>query len=57
MMLAKKHGIINDNKEITDIINNYFINITKNLGLKRNIIHVSQSMESIFHVFRHHKSI
>ena len=57
MMLVKKHGIINDNKEIADIINNYFVNMTKYLGLKRNIIHVSQSVESIFHVFRHHKSI
>ena len=56
-MLAKKHGIIIDGKEIADIMNNCFINIIKNLRLKRNLIHVSQPLESIIHVFRHHKSI
>ena len=39
MMLAEKHDIINDNKEIADIRNKYFNDITKNLGLKRGLIH------------------
>ena len=56
-MLPKKHGIITDGKEITDIMNNCFINIIKNLRLKRNLIHVSQPLEFIINVFRHHKSI
>ena len=33
-----------------DIMNNYFIDITKNLGLKRkNLIHISQPLESIIY--------
>ena len=40
MMLAEKHGAIIDDKEIADVMNNYFISITKNLGLKWNLIHI-----------------
>ena len=55
IMIAEKHGI-NIDKEIVDIMNNYFIDITKDLGLKRNLIHISQTLKAIIHVFRHHES-
>ena len=54
MMLAEKHGITTDDIEIADLMNNYFINISKNLGLKRSLIQVSQPLESAMHVFRHY---
>ena len=56
MILAEKHGVITDDKEIADIMNEYFINITKSVRLK-GLIHVSQPLKSIFHVFRHYNSI
>ena len=57
MMLAEKNGAVTENKEIADVMSKYFINITENLGLKRSLIHISQPLESIIHVFRHHDSI
>lgn len=57
MILAEKHGVITDDKEIADILNEYFIYITKSMWLKRHLIHVSQPLESIFHLFRHYNSI
>ena len=53
MMLDEKHGTTIDNKKIEDIINKNFIDITKNLELKRDLIHASQLLESLIHVFRH----
>ena len=50
-------GLITDNKEIADVVKNYFINLTKSLGLIGNLIHVLQPLESIIHVFGHYKSI
>ena len=57
MMLAEKNGTITDDKEIADVMNNYFINLTKSLGLIGNLIHVSQPLESIIHIFGGYKSI
>ena len=52
-MLAEKHGTTTDNKEIEDNINKNFIDITKNSEPKRDLIHASQLLESLIHVFRH----
>ena len=57
MILAEKHGVITDDKEIAHLMNEYFINITKSVWLKRHLIYVSQPLGSIFHVFRHYNSI
>ena len=46
-----------DDKQLGDVMNNQFINLTKSLGLKGNLIHVSQPLESIIHLFGHCKSI
>lgn len=41
-----------DDKRIADFMNNYFVNISRNLGLKRSFIHVSQPLKSTtIHVF------
>ena len=58
MMLAEKHDIIKNDKEIADLMNNY-LNITKNLRLKRNLIHASQllELEFVMYIFKHHKNI
>ena len=52
MALAKKYDVTTDGKEIADIMNNCFINIIKNVGLKSNLIQVSQPLQFIIHVFR-----
>ena len=58
MKLAEKHDIIKNDKEIAELMNNYF-NITRNLRLKSNLIHVSQllELEFVMHIFRYHKNI
>ena len=38
-------------------MNNNYINITKNLGITSNLIHISQPLEYFIHVFKHHDSI
>lgn len=56
MILFEEHSVITDNKEIVDIRNNYFVDITKNLGPKRNFTYTSKSLESIIHIFRLNES-
>ena len=56
MILFEEHSVITDNKEIVDIGNNYFVDITKNLGPKRNFTYTSKSLESIIHIFRLNES-
>ena len=45
MKLVEKQSKITEEKAIADVMSNYFINITKSLGLKRNLIHISQPLE------------
>ena len=45
MKLVEKQSKITEEKEIADVMSNCFINITKSLGLKRNLIHISQPLE------------
>lgn len=54
IMLYEKH-LITD-KEKADTMNNYFIYINGNLGLKRNLIHISKPLQPIIHRFRDHDS-
>ena len=55
-MIAENHGI-NTDKEIADIINNQLINITKDIGLKRSLIHISQPLKATIHVLKGDKPI
>lgn len=46
-----------NNNELADIMDNYFIDITKTLGLQRNLPHISQPLKSYIHVFKHYECI
>lgn len=37
-MLGEKNVVVTENEEIADTINKYFVTVTENLGLKRNLI-------------------
>ena len=37
-MLGEKNVAVTENEEIADTINKYFVTVTENLGLKRNLI-------------------
>ena len=44
-MLAEKQGIMSNDKDLADIMNNNFIDATKNLGITvSNLIHISEPL-------------
>ena len=56
-MLIKKNKFINNNREFSNIMNNYFTEITKHLHLKLDKISHSQPLENIVVTFQIHESI
>ena len=56
-MLLKKHLIKTNQKEIATKMNNFFINITKKLGLKSSKKCTTEDLNSIVSEFDDHVSI
>lgn len=51
-ILVERQVVNADHKQIAEIIHNHFIDISKNYGLKRNLFHTSQLLESTIHMSR-----
>ena len=48
VMLAEKQGIMSNDKDLADIMNNNFIDATKNLGITvSNLIHILEALEYV----------
>ena len=48
VMLAEKQGIMSNDKDLADIMNNNFIAATKNLGITvSNLIHILEVLEYV----------
>ena len=56
-MLTEKSKIITSDREISNIMNNYFTEINKHLNLKVRVISHSQPFENITDAFKSHESI
>ena len=56
-MLTEKSKIITNDTEISNVMTNYFPEITKHLNLKLDVISHSQFLENIIDAFKSHESI
>lgn len=52
MMLTEKREINTNNRQILNVMNNYFTKIAKHLNLKLNIISHLQPLENIIDAFK-----
>ena len=57
LLLKEKSSLVSDGKEIATIINNFFINITKDLELKKDSKSKLNNLEDILKAFESHPSI
>ena len=55
--IAEKDSIVADGKKITTLMNNYFINITENLGLKPSTVPITSDTDEITKHFDDHISV
>ena len=55
--LAKNNIVIADEKIVAELMNKYFINITKNLNLKASIINTTDDIRSLTKNYENHISI
>ena len=56
-MISEKDYIVSDNRRLSEISNEHFINITKTLDLKPSIISTTTSLPEIIETFKDHPSI
>ena len=57
LLLKEKGSLPSDEKDLATIINNFFINITKDLELKKDSKSKLNNLEDILKVFEFHSSI
>ena len=57
IMTSEKDCIISDDRRLSQIFNEHFINITKTLDLKSSIISTTTSLPEIIETFKDHPSI
>ena len=57
IMISEKDCIVSDNRRLSEIFNEHFINITKTLDLKPSIIYTTTSLPEIIEAFNDHPSI
>ena len=57
MMLVEDNEIVREEEIITNIMNNYFTNITTHLNLKPTKIDPKANLESIIDTFQNHESL
>ena len=57
MMLVEDNEIVREEEIITNIMNNYFTNITTHLNLKTTKIDPKANLESIIDTFQNHESL
>ena len=57
IMISEKDCIVFDNRRLSEIFNEHFINITKTLDLKPSIISTTTSLPEIIETFKDHPSI
>ena len=51
-MISEKQCIVSDDRRLSEIFNEYFINVTKSLGLKPSIISTTTSLPEIIETFK-----
>ena len=56
-MISEKDCIVSDKRRLSEIFNEYFINITKTLDLKPSIISTTTSLPEIIETFKDPPSI
>ena len=56
-MISEKDCIVSDDRRLSEIFNEHFINITKTLDLKPSIISTTTSLPKILDTFKDHPSI
>ena len=56
-MLTEKSKLIANNREISNVMNNYFAEITKHLNVKVKVICHSHPLENIIDAFKSHENI
>ena len=56
-MISEKDCIVSDDRRLSEIFNEHFINITKTLDLKPSIILTTTSLPEILETFKDHPSI
>ena len=57
LLLKKKGNLVSDEKELATIMNNFFINITKDVELKKDSKSKLNNLEDILEAFESHPSI
>ena len=56
-MISAKDCVVSDDRKLSEIFNEYFINVTKTLYLKPRIISTTTSLPKIIEAFKDHPSI
>ena len=57
IMISEKDCIVSDDRRLSEIFNEHFINITKTLDLKPSIIPTTKSLPEIIETFKDHPSV
>ena len=57
LLLKEKGNLVSDEKELAAIMNNFFVNITKDLELKKDSKGKLNNLEDILKAFESHPSI
>ena len=56
-MISEKDCIVSDNRRLSEIFNEHFINVTKTLDLQPSIISTTTSLPEIIETFKDHPSV
>ena len=56
-MISEKDCIVSDDRRLSEIFNEHFINITNTLDLKPSIIPITTSLPDLIETFKDHPSI
>ena len=57
LLLKEKGNLVSDEKELATIMNNFFINITKDLELKKDSKGKRNNLEDIVEAFESHRAL
>ena len=57
LLLKEKGNLVSDEKELATIMNNFFINITKDLELKKDSKGKRNNLEDIAEAFESHRAL
>ena len=56
-MISEKDCIVSDDRKLSEIFKEYFINITKTFDLKPSIVSTTASLPEIIKTFKDHPSV